>query len=94
MRTELERWKLLLRWECMQVRWDVAMVSMVRTGGQSLWCLADEEAFPDEVRSSAERCGGGSKTYEVPRKKKESEMSRTVIESQLKEAWVAGERCL
>ncbi len=71
------------------------MVLVVRTGGQSLRGFASKEALlEDEARGSAERCGGGSKTYEVPRKKKESETSRTVIESQLKEAWVTGERCL
>ncbi len=66
----------------------------VRTGGHSLRCFADKEAFLDEVRGNAEWSGSGSKMCEVSRKKKESETSRTVIESQLKEAWVAGERCL
>ncbi len=48
-------------------------------------CFAGDGAPSDEVRRSA-KCGDGSKTFEVPRKeKKESEMSRTVVGSQLTE---------
>ncbi len=85
MRTDCERWKLVLRWERIQFRWDVAKVPVVRMDGQSLRCFADEEALLDEVGGSAEWSGDGSKTHEVSRKKKVSEMSRTVVESQLTE---------
>ncbi len=57
------------------------MVPVVRTDEQSL----REEALPDEVRGSAERCDHGSKTHGASRKKKEAETGRTVVESRLTE---------